>query len=51
MDLLIFLAPVSVFLGALGLAAFWWTLRNGQYEDPAGDAARILLDDAEDRPV
>ncbi len=51
MDLLIYLAPASVFLGGLGLAAFWWTLRNGQYEDPAGDAARILLDDAEDRPV
>ncbi len=51
MDLLIYLAPASVFLGGLGLAAFWWTLRNGQYEDPAGDAARILLDDAEDGPV
>ncbi|RAK52522.1 cbb3-type cytochrome oxidase assembly protein CcoS [Phenylobacterium deserti] len=51
MDLLIYLAPASVFLGAMGLFAFWWTLRNGQYEDPAGDAARILVDDPEDRPA
>jgi cbb3-type cytochrome oxidase maturation protein len=32
------------------VAAFWWTLRAGQYEDPAGDAARILVDDPQDRP-
>ena len=29
---------------AVGLFAFWWTLRAGQYEDPKGDAARILDD-------
>lgn len=51
MELLIYLAPASVFLGGLGLLAFWWTLRNGQYEDPAGDANRILVDDPEDRPA
>jgi cbb3-type cytochrome oxidase maturation protein len=50
MGILMMLAPMSLFLGALGVAAFWWTLRNGQYEDPAGDAARILIDDPEDRP-
>jgi len=32
-------------LGALGLAAFFWSLRSGQYEDLDGDARRILLDD------
>ena len=50
MGILMMLAPMSLFLGALGVSAFWWTLRNGQYEDPAGDAARILIDDPEDRP-
>jgi cbb3-type cytochrome oxidase maturation protein len=50
MGILMMLAPMSLFLGALGVAAFWWTLRNGQYEDPAGDAARILIEDPEDRP-
>ncbi len=49
MNILMLLAPISVALGLLALAAFWWTLRHDQYEDPAGDAARILLDD-DDRP-
>jgi cbb3-type cytochrome oxidase maturation protein len=50
MTILLFLAPLSVGLGLLAVAAFWWTLKAGQYEDPAGDAARILVDDPEDRP-
>ncbi|SDG87667.1 cbb3-type cytochrome oxidase assembly protein CcoS [Sulfitobacter delicatus] len=44
MNILIVLIPVSVLLGAAGLAACLWTLRNGQYEDLEGDAARILLE-------
>ena len=47
MNVLVVLIPVSVGLGALGLAACIWTLRHGQYEDLEGDAARILLDDAD----
>jgi cbb3-type cytochrome oxidase maturation protein len=50
MTILLLLAPFSVALGLLAVAAFWWTLQAGQYEDPAGDAARILADDPEDRP-
>jgi len=50
MNILMFLAPFSLGLGLMAVAAFWWTLRDGQYEDPAGDAARILVDDPEDRP-
>lgn len=45
MNVLVILIPVSLILGGLGLVAFVWTLRKGQYEDPEGDAARILLDD------
>ncbi|WP_099828173.1 cbb3-type cytochrome oxidase assembly protein CcoS [Oceaniglobus indicus] len=45
MNILVVLIPVSVFLGAVGLAACIWTLRHGQYEDLEGDAARILLED------
>jgi cbb3-type cytochrome oxidase maturation protein len=48
MGILMFLAPASVALALVGLGAFWWTLRSGQYDDPMGDASRILLD--EDRP-
>lgn len=51
MDILMILAPFSLGLGLLAVAAFWWTLRAGQYEDPAGDAARILVEDEEDRPA
>ena len=48
MNIFMMLAPMSVFLGLIGVGAFWWTLSNNQYEDPAGDAARILLDDADE---
>lgn len=51
MSILMMLAPMSVFLGLLGVVGFWWTLRHRQYEDPAGDAARILIDDPDDRPL
>ena len=51
MNIFMMLAPMSVFLGLVGVGAFWWTLRHGQYDDPAGDAARILLDDPEDQPL
>lgn len=51
MNIFMMLAPMSVFLGLLGVAAFWWTLRHEQYDDPDGDSARILLDDPEDRPL
>ncbi len=51
MDVLMFLAPTSVLLGLLGLAAFWWTVKNDQYDDPDGDAARILDDHEEEGPL
>ncbi|WP_295511723.1 cbb3-type cytochrome oxidase assembly protein CcoS [Sulfitobacter sp.] len=47
MNVLIILIPVSIILGALGLCGFLWTLRSGQYDDAAGSAARLLLDDEE----
>lgn len=47
MDIMIFLIPAAVFLGALGLAAFFWSLRAGQYEDLDGAAHRILIDDGD----
>lgn len=42
---LIFLIPIALFLGLLGLAAFLWSLKSGQYDDLDGAANRILLDD------
>ena len=51
MSILFMLAPMSLGLGLLALGAFWWTLRAGQYDDPAGDASRILIEDETDRPL
>ncbi len=45
MSMLLYLIPVALFLGILGLGAFLWSLRSGQYEDLDGAAERILLDD------
>ena len=44
-NVLAFLIPAALFLGLLGLVAFLWTLRHGQYEDLDGAAERILYDD------
>lgn len=50
MEVLIWLIPTSIILGLIGLGAFIWTLRHRQYDDPAGDAERILLPDWDDTP-
>ena len=50
MEVLVILIPVSLFLGGLGLAAFVWALRARQFEDPKGDANRILTDEFDDAP-
>lgn len=48
---LAFLIPIAIFLGLIGLGAFFWALSDGQFDDPDGAAARILLDDEDDAPV
>ena len=50
MEMLVYLIPVSLFLGGLGLAAFLWSLKTRQYEDPEGDGQRILNSDWDNRP-
>ena len=45
MSILIYLIPVALILGLIGLAAFIWSLKSGQYDDLDGAAQRILLDD------
>ncbi len=44
---LLFLIPIALFLGALGLIAFLWSIKSGQYDDLEGAAYRILDDDEE----
>jgi cbb3-type cytochrome oxidase maturation protein len=48
MSMLAFLIPISLALGLLGLAMFFWCLRSGQYDDVQGASERILYD--EDKP-
>jgi len=47
MEVLIYLIPAALFLGILGLGAFLWALRSGQFEDLDGAAMRILNDEPE----
>jgi cbb3-type cytochrome oxidase maturation protein len=45
MESLYLLIPLSVVLVfAIGVA-FWWSVRNGQFDDLEGPAYRILMDD------
>lgn len=39
------LIPIALGLGLLGLGAFFWSLRSGQFDDLDGAALRILIDD------
>lgn len=50
MTVLLITIPVSLLLGAIGLVAFLWALRNGQYRDLEGDAERILFQDDDAPP-
>jgi cbb3-type cytochrome oxidase maturation protein len=45
MEVLIYLVPLALALGLLGLAAFLWTLKSGQYDDLDGAGWRAILDD------
>ncbi len=47
---LLYLIPVALFLGLLGLGAFLWSLKSGQYDDLDGAAERILFDDDDPPP-
>ena len=51
MQILAGLIPVSLFLGFIGLVAFVWALRTHQFDDPKGDANRILTKDYDDGPA
>ena len=42
---LLILIPVALFLGGVGLAAFIWSLRSGQYDDLEGASWRVIQHD------
>ena len=43
-----FLIPIALAMGLVGLAAFFWAMRSGQYEDMDGAANRILIEDEDE---
>ncbi len=45
MNVLIYLLPLAVGLGLVGLFGFLWALKSGQYSDVEGAALRVLSDD------
>ncbi|MBS9721571.1 cbb3-type cytochrome oxidase assembly protein CcoS [Tianweitania sp. BSSL-BM11] len=45
MSALLGLIPIALGFGILALLVFLWSLKNGQYDDLDGAAARILIDD------
>lgn len=45
MTVLLFLIPIALLLGGLGLFGFLWAMRSGQFDDLDGAAQRILFDD------
>ena len=49
MTSLLWLLPIALGLGLIGLLAFFWALNGGQFDDPKGDASRILH--GEDTPI
>jgi cbb3-type cytochrome oxidase maturation protein len=48
MEVLVYLVPMALALGLLGLAGFLWSLKSGQYDDLDGAAWRAILDDDQD---
>lgn len=45
MDIMFLLIPMSVIIVFVIGVIFWWSLRQGQFEDLEGPAFRILMDD------
>ncbi len=50
MDIIVYLIPIALTLGLLGLTGFFWAMRHQQFDDPEGDANRILFGDEPPAP-
>ncbi len=48
MNVIVYLMPMALGLGLAGLAAFLWSLKTGQFDDPDGAAWRAIMDDDDD---
>ena len=50
MTLLLWLVPIALGMGLVGLLAFLWSMKSGQLEGLDGAAERVLLHDLHDVP-
>lgn len=50
MESIIYLIPIAFFVAGIGIAAFVWSVKSKQYDDPKGNANRILIED-DDKPL
>jgi cbb3-type cytochrome oxidase maturation protein len=48
MSVLYLLVPIALLLAGAGVAAFFWSVRSGQFDDVETPAIRVLVD--EERP-
>jgi cbb3-type cytochrome oxidase maturation protein len=51
MEVLVYLVPMALVLGLLGLAGFLWSLNSGQYDDLDGAAWRAILDEDQETAI
>jgi cbb3-type cytochrome oxidase maturation protein len=51
MEVLVYLVPMALALGLLGLAGFLWSLNSGQYDDLDGAAWRAILDEDQETTI
>ena len=51
MSLLVWLVPLALGMGSVGLLAFLWSMKSGQLEDLDGAAERVLLNERADGPL
>jgi cbb3-type cytochrome oxidase maturation protein len=51
MEVLVYLVPLALALGLLGLAAFLWSLKSGQFDDLEGAAWRAIENDDSELPA
>jgi len=49
-DILYLLIPLSLLMVFVIAAIFWWSLKNGQFDDLEGPGYRLLMDDDETAP-
>jgi cbb3-type cytochrome oxidase maturation protein len=50
MNIIVILFPLALGLGLIGLGAFFWCMRSGQYADLDGAAWRVLQDEDVGKP-